>query len=178
MRNPAAPSSGQQWNYSLHLTVEVFEWMNGNLVFHLYLGNQKAKNSETQSIDSAWGVLLNETIAVFLGDWARELWGILFWGFYLWNAQGKLHHIWIDASQGRALSNELSHKVRGGLGRELRAFKVGVPRTNDPRGGGAPEARDHTFRSRARRRPYHQNLSAQRLSVFELWVNLYWGGVA
>ena len=138
MRNPAAPSSGQQWNYSLHLTVEVFEWMNGNLVFHLYLGNQKAKNSETQSIDSAWGVLLNETIAVFLGDWARELWGILFWGFYLWNAQGKLHHIWIDASQGRALSNELSHKVRGGLGRELRAFKVGVPRTNDPRGGALP----------------------------------------
>ena len=74
MRNPAAPSSGQQWYHSLHFTVEVFEWMNGNLFFYLYLRNQKAKNSETQSIDSAWGALLNETIKVFLGDWGWELW--------------------------------------------------------------------------------------------------------
>ena len=88
MCNPAAPSSGQQWCVSSGATVEVIdwinEWMNGNLVYHLYLRNQKAKNSETQSIDSAWGVLLNETIAVFLGDWDREFWsfkGIYFRAF-------------------------------------------------------------------------------------------------
>ena len=141
MSNTAAPSSWQQWNYSLHLTVEVFEWMNGNLVFHLYLGNQKAKNSEIQSIDSSWGALMNETIAVFLGDWSPELWpfkGISFGMAYLWNAQGKLHHIWIEASQERALSNEPSHKVRGGLGREFRPFKIGGPTNLRFVGGALP----------------------------------------
>ena len=47
--------------------------MNGNLVFHLYLGNEKVKKSETQNLDSVRGALLNETIPVLVADRGREL---------------------------------------------------------------------------------------------------------
>lgn len=152
--------------------------MNGNLVFHLYFGNEKANKSENRSLDSARGALCNETILVLVGDWGRELFPFKCNPFlaYISGMPGP-NRTKIESKLGGDGPFPTSYSTRIGVvwfGSYSRSNSE-VSRIRHSRGG-VPELRDNRFRLRAWRGPYHQNLSAQRLSVFELWVNLYCGG--
>ena len=97
-----------------------------------------AKNSKPQSIDSAWGALLNETITVFLGDWGRELWPFKGMSFgAVFSGMPRANYTTFESKLAKDGPFPMSPHTRfgviwfGSYGRS----KSGVPRTSVPWGG-------------------------------------------